>query len=250
MPGSEGLCSRGCGGPHSSTLPTAEPGYSVLPNTGEFQDCEGCPFNQARCTHEAVPGLPRPARTLPDPGPGCEAPRAFPPTAPHPRQRRPAASAFPRVPRRLRVPAYHALAAEPLGDFRAEPPHCGQIEAPTTRLEMEHTSGGHGGGDGAGMPDGCTHTTGASSGAQVLRDPKLRVAGRPAAGAGDTPPCRTWVLMPLRSPARPGEAMPRRAGSRPPAPRPHPLRGLLPGAHGDLARLRRPGSFSSARACP
>ncbi|CAI9154254.1 unnamed protein product [Rangifer tarandus platyrhynchus] len=55
-----------------------------------------------------------------------------------------------------------------------------------------------------------------------LRDPYLAVFYRPAAGAGDTPLGRAWVLMPRRRSSLAPEAVRRGPGSRPPAPRPHP----------------------------
>ena len=56
----------------------------------------------------------------------------------------------------------------------------------------------------------------------TLRDPYLAVSYRPAAGAGDTPLGRAWVLMPRRRSSLEPEAVRRGPGSRPPAPRPHP----------------------------
>lgn len=71
------------------------------------------------------------------------------------------------------------------------------------------------------------------------RDPERGVSGGRAAGAGDTPPRRAWVLVPPDAPPR------CRPGRVPPAPSPalRPVPGwLLPGARGDAARTRRSGS--------
>lgn len=100
-------------------------------------------------------------------------------------------------------------------------PSCPPAQTPTARLETGHAPGGRGDGPGDRPPDGCTHARTHPG----LRRPKLGVSGGTPQGAGDTPPRRAWVLMPLRRPAR--RARPSGPGPVPgarPAPSPHPVR--------------------------
>lgn len=80
---------------------------------------------------------------------------------------------------------------------------------------MEHAPGGRGHGPGDRPPDGCTHARTLGVLTPDLRDPELGDSGGPAAGAGDTPPRRAWVLMPLDAPpqCRPGRGPVRQPGA-------------------------------------